>query len=184
MKKFLVCFAVLSAMVFMIGCGKALDQAKALREPQWSSRSSKEMSWNDAKAYCSNLNEGGHKDWRLPNIDEVKSLVRNCPNTQLLCKVSEKNDCLSKYCNENCSCGFKSRNAGYYSTLKDDDKVVLWSSSTTSVEDASDPKLVLKKFNGEIDKLPEITCALIVDFSSAGINCYKMSSHQSVRCIR
>ena len=95
MKKFLVCFVVLSAMVFMIGCGKALDQAKALREPQWSSRSPQTMSWNDAKAYCGNLNEGGHKDWRLPNIDEVKSLVRNCAYTQLSCKVSEKNACLS-----------------------------------------------------------------------------------------
>ena len=140
MKKFLVCFAVLSAMVFMIGCGKALDQAKALREPQWSSRSSQKMSWNDAKAYCSNLNEGGHKDWRLPNIDEVKSLVRNCAFTQIACKVSEKNACLSKDCGEDmllmqlgksdhsCHCDWK-RNAAYYSILNDDDKVDLWSSS-------------------------------------------------------
>jgi len=32
-------------------------------------------SWEDAIAYCENLNLDGKTDWRLPNINELKSLV-------------------------------------------------------------------------------------------------------------
>jgi len=31
--------------------------------------------WEDAKRYCSNLVLDGHSDWRLPNIDELKTLL-------------------------------------------------------------------------------------------------------------
>jgi hypothetical protein len=31
--------------------------------------------WADAGQYCENLDLGGHDDWRLPNIDELKTLV-------------------------------------------------------------------------------------------------------------
>ena len=132
------------------------------------------MSWNDAKAYCSNLNEGGHKDWRLPNIDEVKSLVRNCAYTQLTCKVSEKNACLSKDCGENlflmqygksdhsCHCDWK-QNAAYYSILNDDDKVTLWSSSIL----ADDP-----------------TKAWCVAFVGALVGFQSKTNIANVRCIR
>ena len=37
--------------------------------------STKKFNWSDAKSYCSNLTYGGKEDWRLPNIDELKSLV-------------------------------------------------------------------------------------------------------------
>ena len=38
--------------------------------------SSKKMTWSDAKEYCINLLLGGYDDWRLPNIDELKSIVK------------------------------------------------------------------------------------------------------------
>jgi len=42
----------------------------------WQSRpTTKKFSWRDAIKYCRNLNYGGYSDWRLPNIDELKSLV-------------------------------------------------------------------------------------------------------------
>jgi hypothetical protein len=42
----------------------------------WQSKpNSKQFNWNSAKSYCSNLTYGGKSDWRLPNIDELKSLV-------------------------------------------------------------------------------------------------------------
>ncbi len=31
--------------------------------------------WNAAIAYCNSLNHGGYSDWRLPNIQELQSLV-------------------------------------------------------------------------------------------------------------
>ena len=37
--------------------------------------------WQDAVAYCENLNACGHTDWRVPTIDELRSLVRGCTGT-------------------------------------------------------------------------------------------------------
>ena len=31
--------------------------------------------WSDAIDYCENLNFDGHSDWRLPNINELKSII-------------------------------------------------------------------------------------------------------------
>lgn len=45
-------------------------------ELQWSQKASKIKS---PENYCKNLNEGGHKDWRLPTIDDFKTAI-NCPS--------------------------------------------------------------------------------------------------------
>ena len=42
----------------------------------WSDRSSNKMDWNSAKQYCANLTEGGFDDWRLPNIDELRTTYK------------------------------------------------------------------------------------------------------------
>jgi outer membrane lipoprotein-sorting protein len=114
----------------------------------WSDLSSKEMAWNDAKQYCENLSEGGFTDWRLPNIDELRTLLI-ADRVSSGCKVSERNNCLSlescwscstctqtgiedlnsKY--KKCSDWGKTYTDGRYSRLGDG-KVWLWSSSTLS----------------------------------------------------
>ena len=122
MKKNIVIFTVFTVMFFMVGCHKL----------QWSNRSPDEMNWPKAIEYCRNLNESGHSDWRLPDIDELRTLIKNCPNTEPggVCKVSEKNGCLTEKCwnNKTCYCERKNEK-GYYNKLGDDDW--FWSYSTS-----------------------------------------------------
>ena len=49
------------------------------------------MDLNDAINYCKNLTEAGHSDWKLPNIDELRSLIINNEYTEIggKCKISE-----------------------------------------------------------------------------------------------
>ena len=82
MKKNIVIFTVFTAIFFMVGCHKL----------QWSNRSPDEMNWPKAIEYCRNLNEGGHRDWRLPDIDELRTLIQNHSGTQSggSCPISER----------------------------------------------------------------------------------------------
>jgi hypothetical protein len=45
----------------------------------WSERSTSDLSWYEAAAYCQDLVEGGSNNWRVPTMEEVKTLVKNCP---------------------------------------------------------------------------------------------------------
>ena len=116
---------------------KAKVEIKKLnRKLIWSERSSIKMNWNAAKQYCENLTEGGHSDWRLPNIDELRTTIKNCSKTETggECRVSDKNRCLDfDQCYNpkgSCYCGAKSDKDSYYSILGDNYKISLWSSSS------------------------------------------------------
>ena len=82
MKKIFMVF-VFFILFFAVSCDSKL---------QWSNKSPNWMNWNDALNYCANLNEGGHSDWRLPNIDELRTLIQNHSGTQTggSCPISEK----------------------------------------------------------------------------------------------
>ena len=122
--------------------GKCAEAAKAtikklkkVGKLEWSNISEKVYSFEEATDYCKQLTEDGHSDWRLPNIDELRILIKNCPETETggECNLSEKNDCLS---GDDCrceNCEIMDNNGGYYSKLGDDDHVWLWSSSQTHV---------------------------------------------------
>ena len=83
--------------------------AKPLPDPQnltWSKEASNPMTWKEAKEYCSNLRENSFSDWRLPNIDELRTLIQNCDKTESggSCKISENTQCLDEKCwNEDCN---------------------------------------------------------------------------------
>ena len=100
----------------------------------WSLKSSGTKTWSAALDYCDNLTSCGYSDWRLPNINELRTLIQNCPGTQTggACAVSEPDHLASSDWSDNCYCDYMKNNGGYYSKLGDDDNVRLWSSSTLS----------------------------------------------------
>ncbi|MBO4699086.1 DUF1566 domain-containing protein [bacterium] len=137
---------------------------------EWSSISSEAKNWDNAKRYCATLTEGGYNDWRLPNIDELRMIVKNRRTSAGgVCKVSEKGRCLDYGCFslEACAeaCGknlekCREYDDGRYSRLGDG-KVWLWSSS------------------------PNTTSGGVwgVDFSDGHIS-FRESGYSYVRCVR
>jgi hypothetical protein len=129
---------------------KDLNKRPQNKELQWSKRSGK-MKWSAAKSYCSNLTEGGYSDWRLPNIDELRTLLI-ADRVSNRCQLSERNNCLSLECwscstctqagtedpndkHKYCSIGGwgSDYSDGRYSRLGDG-AIILWSSSGVSGE--------------------------------------------------
>lgn len=72
----------------------------------WSSVSSAELTHNNALIYCYNLEEGGFKDWHLPTIDELRTLVRKCPELEPGGKCHVTEECIETeedcYTSERC----------------------------------------------------------------------------------
>jgi len=98
---------------------------------EWSNKAPYNMNWYDALEYCRNLDEGGHRDWRLPTISELRTLIQNCPATMTggECRVTDSCLSSSECWNDACSgCDFNS--SGKYSKLGDIGW--FWSSSTLS----------------------------------------------------
>ena len=133
-KKFKAAIILMFLILLLAGAGFYIfDQVTKI---EWSNRSPDKMDWPKAIDYCRNLNEGGHSDWRLPDIDELRTLIKNCPKTETggECKWSEKNGILAeKRCfpvDTPCFCEEIENSKGYYSRLGDDDW--LWSYSTDS----------------------------------------------------
>ena len=115
-----------------------------INDTTWSPLSSGTMNWEEASAYCENLSVCGYTDWRLPNIDELRKLVKNCPKMEPAgeCMISEDN--LLSYMeaketgawdDEACVCSRSDypEIPGYFSEI-DDSNIELWSSSEVTDE--------------------------------------------------
>lgn len=57
--------------------------------------------WDYSVSFCEKLEWGGHVDWRMPTIDELKTLLRGCPSAQA-CGITDA--CLdTTTCGASCS---------------------------------------------------------------------------------
>ncbi len=73
---------VFLAAAFLLGAGRPAapqDPESTWDDGQtgltWAVRDNGEdVSWNQAREYCANLQLGGATDWRLPTVDELKTL--------------------------------------------------------------------------------------------------------------
>ena len=139
-------FLTLFAIFALVGCDNNL---------QWSKTAPDAMDWNNAINYCKNLSEGGHNDWRLPSIDELRTLIQN-PETTISgkCRISEKAGKLSSedWDQEDCLMHSKLSDTGWF-----------WSSSVRS--DNSDS-------------------AWYVNFGSGDVNDNPIGHNNDVRCVR
>ena len=103
---------------------------------------------DDLVSFCGNLVEGVFSDWKMPTIDELRTLIQNCSNTEPygFCKISEDAGVLSQDDLDmwRCNCLWKDEwtqqtgedefiydNGGYYSKIGDDQNIALCSSSVS-----------------------------------------------------
>lgn len=80
-----ICFA---------GCNSSTGRCNScehsVHPSMWSTPVS-DLSWYDAVSWCENLEEKGYSDWRLPTISELRTLIQNCPASEVggECEVSD-----------------------------------------------------------------------------------------------
>ncbi len=119
------------------------------------------MNWNAAKQYCDDLTEDSYDGWRLPNIDELRTLIdekHSGTTSGGSCRISENTGSLSQGFWTNSDC--KGRTGGNFS--KSGDSGRLWSSSAR----------------------PHSGNRWYVDFSSGEINHAGAENQYHVRCIK
>ena len=150
----------------------------------WSARSKEYMTFIEARDYCHYLTELDYTDWRMPTIDELRTLIKDCSKTETggscgltdECITNEEDSVYNCFEPQSCNCERKWKydypDSSSYSKLGDWEE--LWSSIQNDCRNNED--------------------AWYVDFSDGGIHqptasanvaCEHYSSPTNyVRCVR
>lgn len=120
----------------------------------WSSLQEKSYPSNPfiESSACDNVNDGGFSDWRLPTIDELRTLIQNCDNTKTggSCAITNEclswDDCITDSCN-----GCDKDLSGKYSKLGD----TTWLYSVSEQPD-NEHNYVVDFSNGQINDINNV----------------------------
>ncbi len=133
-------------------------------EYMWSDVVVPEEAHFGAKLYCANLEESGFSDWKLPTIGQLRTLIVNCPDTEIGGRCLVSDDCsMTDICDKNCK-GCSADSSGKYSKLGDSETFRTDSKCTESITDI-----------------------WVIHFNTAVINCgsdLKDAPDLKVRCVR
>ncbi|MDP8254876.1 MAG: DUF1566 domain-containing protein [Candidatus Alcyoniella australis] len=151
------------------GDGTASDPVSKLT---WQNTPSK-FAWDydDALIYCQELTLAEHKDWRLPQIDELRSLVRGCPQTERGGRCDVTPECLLNACyDDNCKgCT--------------DDEGPRYDALLTNREYAPNHNYISATFHPSEGRADD-QCAWYVDFNYGRVACLYNNAQAEVRCVR
>lgn len=104
----------------------------------WDREATVTTGWQHADSKCSELVLCGHDDWRLPKIEELRTLVRGCPATATggSCRVGAS--CQATTCGTNCGgCAVNGGpNRGGYLPNELDSSIAPMLSSSFATDDA------------------------------------------------
>lgn len=153
---------------FQVPCNSTvIDPVSGLT---WEMGTNLSVAFATAKTYCDELTLGGHDDWRLPTIDELRTLISGCPATMTggACAIHDNchdASCISSACN-GCPAGQGPGENGLYlaAGLTTTLDTHYWSATTLT--------------------LPE-TPAFVVEFNTGKIgNAVTTVTWKAVRCVR
>ena len=144
--------------------GVCLEEAKTNlknlknKPGNWSKKAPEKMDFDHAKKYCKDLVEDGHDDWRLPSINELRTLALNCPKIEPKgkCPITNSWRSIFSWSADKCVCEL-----GAHSKLGDSDPI--WSDTTVAMT-YGQHKFVL--------------------FSAEGVSAQSKLLQIGVRCIR
>lgn len=171
---FVILMVFLLGMAVMVSCDDDddeeagntwTDEATGLT---WAtSPAEKLMNWQAAMDHCDGLDYAGETDWRLPDIDELRTIIRGCPETETggACgMVDACLDCWTNIC-EACEEMYEGimDNCRFPSSLSGGCEDPYWSASVNETD------------AGE---------AGAADFFSATLFCPGKSFQYQVRCVR
>jgi len=127
----------------------------------WQAGAVQNRTWQEAMDYCDGLDYEGYTDWKLPNLDELKSLVKGCDKTTN-CTVTSSCTGYTACHNDSCKNGCASGN--YLPPQVGQQKSAYW----TSDEEAQTPQN-----------------AWMVNFTTGSVSYLKKTwDNQLARCVR
>ncbi len=81
---------------FQVPCNSTVIDPKS--GLTWEMGTNLSVAFATAQTYCANLDLGGHTDWRLPSIDELRTLIAGCPSTMTGGSCPIHDSCTSSAC--------------------------------------------------------------------------------------